>query len=350
MKVYKPISQEKFLEYVLSNMEEAVIALNTSLNVTFMNETAKTMLGFEDETYVGQHFFKDLRALVIPDSLGRTIVEEVLQTRSPRRGIHRSLASGRQLTMTVVPLRDEGEVSGVLVTGQDTTDVAKMEEELDLAFTLTLPNSKVEHKLKHTPEFADRFDPSTGKITVTEVIQDGGYRHVVNALRIFASLRAQGATNLIGIDKDLLVHTTIFHDLGKSQPHLEAGDVVNPKEVFEDGKLHACRGAEIAEHLYGLPSDAVEIIRYHHHSEQELPETFPWRLKPMFRLFQVIDGLSATVTRGGVDVHFTLHDCTLRVTEVNSRPNITGHGKSTCIPASENELIQFDSHKHEITS
>ncbi|MCL6444149.1 MAG: PAS domain-containing protein [Alicyclobacillus sp.] len=314
-----PVSKDHFLECVLSSMGEALIVLDTSLHIMYMNEAAQRALDVQGP-YEGLHFFDGLRALIVPRGQQRTIVEEVLETGIPHRDVRRTLQSGRELSLNVVPLTQGRKIAGVLITGQDITDVVRMEEELDLAFALTLPNSKVEYKLKHTPEFADQFDPDTGRITITEVIPDGGYRHVVNALRIFAALRAQGVTHLIGIEKDLLVQTIIFHDLGKSQPPLQVGDVVHPREVFEDGKHHAFRGAEIAEHLYHLPSDAVQIIRYHHHAEHELPEAFPWRLKPMFRLFQIIDGLSAAVTRGGVQVDFRLTDCTLRVTEVNARP------------------------------
>ncbi|MCL6517808.1 PAS domain-containing protein [Alicyclobacillus sp.] len=326
MKTNTLVSQEAFLEYVLDSMGEMLIVLDTSLHVAYMNDTAKRMLRVRGDTYVGLHFFKDLRALIVPRLNRPTIVEEVLQDGRPRHGIHRKLATGREVLLNVVPLCERGgeQVCGVLITGHDITDLARMERELDLAFSLTLPNSKVEHKLKNTPEFADKFDPATGRITILKVIEDGGYRHVVNALRIFAAMRAQGVTHVIGIDKDVLVQTIIFHDLGKSQPNLKPGDVVDPREVFEDGKLHAYRSAEIAANFYHLPADAVEIIRYHHHGEHQLPESFPWRLRPMFRLFQVIDGLSAAVTRGGVDVDFELHDCTLRVTEVNARPQYNG--------------------------
>jgi hypothetical protein len=68
----------------------------------------------------------------------------------------------------------------------------------------------------------------------------------------------------------------------------------------------------------------VEIIRYHHHGENELPETFPWRLLPMFRLFQLVDGLSAAITRGGVEVNFAVQECLITVTEKNLRPQYNG--------------------------
>jgi hypothetical protein len=66
------------------------------------------------------------------------------------------------------------------------------------------------------------------------------------------------------------------------------------------------------------------IIRYHYHSEADLPESFPCRLLPMFRLFQLIDGLSAAITRGGVSADFIVRDTVIEVTERNLRPQYNG--------------------------
>lgn len=89
--------------------------------------------------------------------------------------------------------------------------------------------------------------------------------------------------------------------MGKSQPVLRIGDVVGPKIAFEEGRLHAERSADIAKYSYVQKEEIVEIIRYHHHGEKDLPVSFPRCLLPMFRLFQIIDGTSAAITRGGVD-------------------------------------------------
>ena len=40
------------------------------------------------------------------------------------------------------------------------------ERELEMAFALTLPNSKVESKLKSSPEYQDIYDPATGQARV----------------------------------------------------------------------------------------------------------------------------------------------------------------------------------------
>ncbi|MCL6594258.1 MAG: hypothetical protein K6T31_09805, partial [Alicyclobacillus sp.] len=60
------------------------------------------------------------------------------------------------------------------------------------------------------------------------------------------------------------------------------------------------------------------------------------------RLFQVIDGLSAAITRGGVEVQFSLHDCTLRVTEVNARPQYNGTWEIDLYTGVRKRLTQAD--------
>ncbi|WP_181833074.1 HD domain-containing protein [Bacillus taeanensis] len=321
------ISQENFLNYILNSIDEALIVVDHELNVKYVNPTAEMFLKLEGLTYKDKNFYSDLNLLEKNTSNKKTVLEEVMETGRAKKGIIRKTKNNKQLSINVYPLIEEGVKKGVLITAQDVTDLLAMQDELDRAFALTLPNSKVENKLKNTVEYKDRYDAETGMITITEIISDGGYRHVVNCLRLLSNLYQQGITKIIGIEKDQLVQAFIFHDLGKSQPILAVGDVVDPKEVFEDGKLHAYRGAEIAKSFYHLDDDIVQIIHFHHHGERELPETFPWRLRPMFRLFQLIDGLSAAMTRGEVEVHFTVQDCVITVTEINQRPQYNGTWK-----------------------
>lgn len=196
-------------------------------------------------------------------------------------------------------------------------------KELDSAFALTIPNSRLEIKLKNTREYQDIFIRETGKIKITGVIHDGGYRHVVNALKVAADLHAKGVMNVIGFDKDILVKTIIFHDIGKSQPKLEIGQEVTPEHFFENGKLHADRSAELAYANYqseGITKDIYTLIKYHHHSEEELPDNFPMHLLPMYRLFRIIDGISAGLTRRNSIVTFDLIGSTLYIKENSQHP------------------------------
>lgn len=204
------------------------------------------------------------------------------------------------------------------------TDLDKTYSELDEAFALTIPNSRLEKKLKHTKEFKDRYIKETGKIEIIDVIHDGTYRHVVNALKVAADLHSKGVMSVIGFDKDVLVKTIIFHDIGKSQPALKVGDMVYPKEIFEDGKLHAERSAELALANYaqdGINEDIYNLIKYHHHNERELPQDFPTHLLPMYRLFRIIDGISAGLTRRGNTITFDLIGSVLYIKEHSQNPN-----------------------------
>jgi len=318
------LSKEKLLNTIVNSMGESIVLLDHHLNVCYMNKSAEKLFHLEGTHYEGKHFFEDLEAWDIPLENVKSLPEEVFETGISHSGVIRNTNTGKRLSVNATPLDDHGQKKGVLLSIQDVTVIMEKERELDLAFALTLPNSKVEYKLKSTVEYQDTYDPQTHLVTITGVIQNGLYRHVVNCLRLLSNLHRQGITKIIGIDKDQLVQAFIFHDLGKSQPVLSIGDVVDPKEVFEDGKLHAYRGAEIAKNFYHQHEDVVEIIRYHHHSEKELPETFPWRLLPMFRLFQLVDGLSAAITRGGVNVSFDVQECLITVTEKNHRPQYNG--------------------------
>lgn len=196
--------------------------------------------------------------------------------------------------------------------------------ELDEAFALTIPNSRLEKKLKNTKEFKDEYIKESGKIRIVDVIKDGTYRHVVNALKVAADLHSKGVMSVIGFDKDTLVKTIIFHDIGKSQPPLKKGDEVYPKEIFEDGKLHAERSAELALANYsqdGISQDIYYLIKYHHHNEKELPLDFPSYLLPMYRLFRIIDGISAGLTRRGNTITFDLVGSVLYIKEHSQNPN-----------------------------
>ncbi|MDI3535030.1 MAG: hypothetical protein PWQ82_1395 [Thermosediminibacterales bacterium] len=66
---------------------------------------------------------------------------------------------------------------------------------------------------------------------------------------------------LPGMDKNILVQATVLHDIAKVQPDLNIGDIVNPKEILEQGYLHAFRGASIGKGLYGIGQE-IEMNLY----------------------------------------------------------------------------------------
>ncbi|MBX5467265.1 MAG: PAS domain-containing protein [Firmicutes bacterium] len=274
--------------------------------VRYLNAAGAALLGVQAEEIVGRPY-EVLAAAVFPDMLSylrQSAIPLLLQGGRvpPERRL--TLPDGRTVLVRQAALTHPGSGRGVVVTFMDVTALVQAElkaraaaDEVERAFGLTLPNSKVEAKLKASPEYRDRYDPVTGRARVLEVIPDGTYRHVINGLRILADLNALGVFQLVGFDKDTLVQAFIFHDVGKEQPVLTEGQEFVPRETFEPSPLHAVRSADWARAYYGISEAVEQIIRYHHTPEAELPATFPSALRPMWRLFQVVDGLSAAVTR-----------------------------------------------------
>ncbi|KUK31701.1 MAG: HD domain protein [Thermoanaerobacterales bacterium 50_218] len=198
--------------------------------------------------------------------------------------------------------------------------LGRMQQEMEKALANLFADPKVVAQLKSIVEYQDEYDPATGKVKITGVIEEGVYRHVVNILRLLTELWEQGLMELAGMHQETLVKAAIFHDLGKVQPHLAVGDMVDPKEAFEPGKFHAFRSASLAEQVYNLPESVVFLIKYHHHEEEELPPYFPSGLLPMHRLFRLLDGLSAGLTRRGSRVNLTVKGTVVQVREESTHP------------------------------
>ncbi|PRR75749.1 HD domain-containing protein [Neomoorella humiferrea] len=199
------------------------------------------------------------------------------------------------------------------------------QQEAEMALATLLPDQRVEARLRAIVEYMDEYDSATGRIKITGVIREGVYRHVINILRLIAELSKQGLTELPGIDKDVLVQAAIFHDLAKVQPYLHPGDVVDPQEVFEPGYVHAFRSASMARGIYNIDERTVNLIKYHHHEENDLPAEYPLYLLPMYRLFRLLDGLSAGITRRGSRVKLTTNGTLISVREESSFPLYNQH-------------------------
>ncbi|MDI3548778.1 MAG: hypothetical protein PWR10_2430 [Halanaerobiales bacterium] len=193
-------------------------------------------------------------------------------------------------------------------------------EEAETALAIMLPDHRIEMRLKSIVEYMDEYDDETGKIKITGVIKNGVYKHVINILKLVADAFKQGLMELPGMDKNTIVSATVLHDIAKVQPTLKVGDLVNPKEVFEQGYLHAFRGASIAKGMYNVKDNVYYLIKYHHHDEKELPNDFPDFLLPMFRFFRLIDGLSAGITRRGSNVKMKVNDTRICVAEKSNFP------------------------------
>lgn len=170
--------------------------------------------------------------------------------------------------------------------------------ELNEAFSLTIPDSKLEKKLKTTPIYKGVYDVNADYFEVTEVVEKGLYFHIINCLKLAADLQDCNVFSLIGIDKNTLVYSILYHANAKTQPILCVGDVVKYSALFEDKKSEASRSATFAKNFYNVSDDVCNIIRYQNHTEIEiLNENFPKYLLPTYRLFKMIDSISATMTR-----------------------------------------------------
>lgn len=287
---------EEYAVSILNSLMEGLIVIDRDAVIRQFNPAAEALTGLKAKDRIGK------KGSTV--STKESPVYEVLQTGKAIYNKHEPLKNGRTWTVNYVPMVANGQVEGVIQTFWDVTEQTQLEnnllrtlEELDKAFSLTLPNTNMEAMLKNSPEYHDEYDRDRGLITITGVIPDGGYRHVVNGLKVVADFKEKGLMRVVGLDKDTLVSAIVFHDIGKSQPLLKVGDVVDPRLVFEDSKKHAARSADIAGNFYLKEPSVVTLIRYHHHNENELPADFPTHLLPSYRLLRLVDGLSAGITR-----------------------------------------------------
>ncbi|MGI9953335.1 hypothetical protein V3F56_13315 [Moorellaceae bacterium AZ2] len=74
-----------------------------------------------------------------------------------------------------------------------------------------------------------------------------------------------------------------------------------------------------------MEQEIVHLNKYHHYQDEELLPYFPPGLLPMHRLFRLLDGLSAGVTRRGPMVSLTARGAVVQVREESTtRPIIAG--------------------------
>ncbi len=291
---------------LLDAMESGIFVVDERGIVRLLNRYGADLLGVDRSTVQGRSY-EELAQYIFPHMLDYLRISAVpgaiaAGARAGERQVQ--VASGREILFKFGALTGSEWRRGVVVTFVDVTALKGAEaesreraSEAERAFGLTLPNSKVESKLRSSVEYQDVFDPKTGRAVVVRIIPDGTYRHVINGLRIMADLKELGVFQLVGIDKDTVVQAFIFHDLGKEQPRLEVGQEFLPTSTFEPGHLHAARSAEWALREYRVSPEAALLVRHHHTEEPNLPDSFPVALKPMYRLIRLVDGLSASVTR-----------------------------------------------------
>ncbi|WP_242848309.1 CBS domain-containing protein [Sulfobacillus thermosulfidooxidans] len=328
---WHPRSLEQFQQQVFDAMYTGLIVVDHHGMTRILNPAGAEILEVDPATVVGKPYEELAQYMFshVTDYLKISAIPLALMGAATRGERQLRLPNGRDVLFKFGTIHNaEGALQAILVTFMDITAQKHAEavaqhqqQELEMAFALTLPNSKVEAKLKSSPEYQDVYDPNTKKARVTQVIPDGTYRHVINGLRIMAELKTIGVFQLVGIDKDTLVQAFIFHDVGKAQPRLQVGQIFVPQDAFEPGFLHAGRSADWARKDYHVSSDVEWIVRYHHTRESDLPGDFPSALKPMLRIFQLVDGLSAAITRRNAQIApMTLAGSVLTIDEQNKDP------------------------------
>lgn len=329
------IAGNTLFEHLLEAMLTGVFVVDLSGTVRLLNPAGAEILDVCAEEVVGRPY-EELAQWIFPNMeeyLRFSAIPEMLSGGRETGERRVRLVNGRHALFRFSPIREGAREVGVVVIFMDVSAFVQAEEhaaanaeEAEMAFALTLPNSKVERKLKSSPEYRDVYDAESGIAKVVEIIPDGTYRHVVNGLRIMAELHNLGVFLLVGMDKDTMVDAFIFHDVGKEQPVLEPGESFVPRETFEPGHLHAFRSAEWAAKYYRIDPDAEWLIRYHHTPESDLPSDFPPALMPMLRLFKLVDGLSAAITRRRAVIRpILLQDSSLEIFEENSDPRYHQH-------------------------
>ncbi len=239
-------------------------------------------------------------------------------------GIEVQLLNCVNLVANVKTVRNHFGRKNIIVCLMNVDDLKQEVEKLVLnsddliqALRLFLPY-QIEAELRTIPEYRDIYNYDTGKITIISKIKDGGYWHVINCLRIIAQLDRTGIFQKYDIDKDILVQAITVHDIGKKQPQLDIGETLDPNAVFEPGKLHAKRSALYCKQN-GYRKETILLVKYHHHHEYEIPKNWSRKLLLVFRIFKLIDGLSAAITRRNATVNFELQGDLLVVHETNKQ-------------------------------
>ena len=130
--------QRQRLEQILTTVPSCVVQLDTDGNFVFANERAETVLGLGRSAVAGRRYddpeweIRDLEGDPIPDA--DLPFRRVLDTAAPVRNAQHTIThpDGRERTLSVsgVPLFDDGEVDGVVFSLSDVTEQHRREERL----------------------------------------------------------------------------------------------------------------------------------------------------------------------------------------------------------------------------
>lgn len=310
---------------IITNIDLRIMYVN-NMAAGLFNTTKGDIVGKQLDTAIGRYFFASYQ-----DYRRCSSVYEVLKHRRPVYNLERKLLCGRTFKMNYLPVVRDGELACLAIIFRDVTGEKEIIEfsrsackELTEAFRVMLPTTRIEKKLRAIPEYQDVFDPTTGYVEIIEVVAGGAFRHVINCLNIVSELHKKGIFNVPELDRAVVVQALLLHDIGKKQPVLNVGDVVDPKKVFPDGKKHAGLSAGMVGDYPLVSTDVIPLIFYHHHRENELTADFEDRLLPMWRLIRLVDGLSAAITRRHAQLDIMVEGSRIVVLEKNPHPYYNG--------------------------
>lgn len=332
-KIKTPIKDTSFLK-IANYFPEGLVVLDKNQTIVYHNkqllelfpEIQCRLRGKKFELVFGSVFAKNHK-----EFKARCPINRVIENRLSVNDMEGETVTGHIYRANYYPIIHRENFRYVVITFRDITHRKTLEteahiayEELTKAFRLMLPSTKIEKVLKSIPEYKDYFDHSTGLVEIAEIIPDGAYRHAINCLKIASELHEKGVFKLPGIERNTIVQVLITHDIGKKQPQLKIGDVVDPRVCFGEGKVHAGESAKIISKFPYISPEVIKLVQYHHHGEDELPDDYPARLLPMLRLIKLVDGLSAGVTRKNAKLNFVLDGSRIIVFEKNSNAGYNG--------------------------
>lgn len=319
---------------IFNLMPEGIFVTGPDSKIIYANNAAVKMFSTTKKAIVG----KNLNAAIGKNFAANhheyrrcSPVYEVVKKLKPVYNYELKMLSGRTFQMNCLPVVKKGKLAYLVLNFRDVSGEKKVIElnqtayrEMTEAFRVMLPTTRIEKRLKSIPEYQDVFNPTTGFVEVVEVIPDGAYRHVINCLNIVSELHKKGIFNVPELERAVVVQALLLHDIGKKQPVLKAGDIVDPQKVFPDGKRHARISAGMIRSYPLVSPDVIPLIFYHHHREDELPAEFPERLLPMWRLLRMVDGLSAAITRRHAQLDIWVEESRVVVLEKNPHPYYNG--------------------------
>lgn len=124
-------------ELILKSIHDGLIVINTDEKVTYVNDSALSILGIEREGII----HKDINMVVKQSQL-----TEVLKTKQIEVNVPVSLDNGKKVIATRIPLiSEQGELLGAFSVFKDITEVVQLAEEVtDLKEVQTMLNSIIQ--------------------------------------------------------------------------------------------------------------------------------------------------------------------------------------------------------------